>query len=122
MMNHLESFYLNHKEPNQSCLLALKNIILTHDKNITSEWKYGMPFFYYKGKMFCYLWVHKKFKKPYIGFIEGIHLNDANLIQENRARIKIMLFNPNEDLPKELIELILEKAIKLYLEGVVKIK
>jgi hypothetical protein len=122
MINHLESFYLNHKEPNQSCLLALKNIILTHDKNITSEWKYGMPFFYYKGKMFCYLWVHKKFKKPYIGFIEGIHINDANLIQENRARIKIMLFNPNEDLPKEMIELILEKAIKLYLDGVVKIK
>lgn len=121
MINQLENFYLKHDEPNKSCLLALRSIILSYDNNITAEWKYGMPFFYYKRKMFCYLWIHKKMKLPYIGFVEGTHLDDSFLIKENRSRIKIMLFDPNIDLPLLQIESILGKAIKLYTDGIVKI-
>ncbi len=65
MSVQLDNFYLQQSEPTQGCLLALREIILKQDKNITAELKYGMPFFCYKGKMFCYLWVHKKYKQPY---------------------------------------------------------
>jgi Domain of unknown function (DU1801) len=122
MLQAIDNFYLQKKEPVQSCLLALKAIILSQDKDITAAWKYGMPFFCYKGKMFCYLWVHKKTKQPYIGIVEGKHFNHPRLIIENRSRMKIMLFDADKELPIKTIRLILKQAINLYKTGVVQLK
>lgn len=121
-MTPIDNFYLQQQEPIKGCLLALKEIILSQDSNIAAAWKYGMPFFTYKGKMFCYLWVHKKYKQPYIGLVEGKHLDDPGLIIEKRARMKIMLLDPNQDLPVHSIEAILQKAINLYKAGIIKVK
>ena len=120
-MNALENYYERQAEPARSCLLALRAIILDLDQEVTAAWKYGMPFFCYKGKMFCYLWVHKKNKRPYIGIVEGKHFDEPGLIQEGRSRMKIMLFDPGEDLPVAAIEDILRKAINLYKTGIVKL-
>ena len=117
-----DKFYLQQPEPNKSCLLALKQIILLQDKDVTNAWKYGMPFFCYKGKMFCYLWVHKKYQQPYIGIVEGDRFDHPELIIEKRSRMKIILFDPNKDLPIKTIESILQQAINLYKTGVIKIK
>ena len=54
-MKEPDNFYLQQEEPIKGCLLALKEIILSQDEDISNEWKYGMPFFCYKKKMFCYL-------------------------------------------------------------------
>ena len=121
-MTELDNFYLQQDEPTKSCLLALREIILRQDPEITNAWKYGMPFFCYKGKMFCYLWFHKKYKQPYIGIVEGKRFDEPFLIQEDRSRMKIMLFDPNEDLPLQKIENVLQKAINLYKTGEIKIK
>ena len=112
MISDLDNFYLQKEEPEKSCLLALKDVILKHNSEITAEWKYKLPFFYYKGKMLCYLWIHKKFKKPYIGFVDGNLINHVDLIQEKRARMRILVIDQNEDLPIGKIKLILEQAIK----------
>ncbi|MGF2413147.1 DUF1801 domain-containing protein [Ferruginibacter sp.] len=122
MLNNTDNFYLQKEEPLQSCLLALKAIILAQDKAITSAWKYGMPFFCYKGKMFCYLWVHKKTQQPYIGIVEGKHFNHPDLIIEKRSRMKIILFDADKELPIKTINTILQQAINLYKTGVVQIK
>jgi len=121
-MRELDDFYLQQDEPTKGTLLALREIILEQDKDVTNAWKYGMPFFCYKGKMFCYLWFHKKYKQPYIGIVEGNRFDEPFLIQEVRSRMKIMLLDPNEDLPLQTIENILQKAINLYKTGVIKIK
>ncbi len=121
-MHHLDDFYLQKQEPIKSCLLVLKEIILAEDKAITTAWKYGAPFFLYKGKMFCYLWIHKKLHQPYIGIVEGGRINHPQLISEKRSRIKIILFNPYEDLPLITIKTILKQAIELYKSGEIKIK
>lgn len=118
----LADFYLRQEEPVKSCLLALREIILAQDKNITSVWKYGMPFFCYKGKMFCYLWYHKKHKQPYIGLVEGHRFDRSFLIQEKRSRMKILLLDPTEDLPLKTIKAILKDALDLYKTGVIKVK
>jgi len=120
-MKQLDDFYLNQEEPVKGIFLALKEIILKQDPDITNTLKYGMPFFCYKGKMFCYLWMHKKFKKPYLAIVEGKHFDEPFLIQENRSRMKIMLLNPDEDLPLEKIELIVQKALNLYKTGTIKV-
>ena len=119
-LTQLDNFYLQKDEPIRGCLLALKDIILKQDENVSAEWKYGMPFFCYKGKMFCYLWVHKKYHQPYIGIVEGQRFNHPNLIIENRSRMKIMLFEADKDLPVETIGDILKQALDLYRTGVIK--
>ncbi len=119
-MNVLENFYLQQKEPLRSCYLALRQIILSQDDEVTNEWRYGSSFFYYKGKMFCYLWFHKKRKQPYLALVEGKYFDETFLLQENRSRIKIMLLDPNEDLPITILNNLLQKAIDLYRTGAIK--
>ena len=121
-MGEKDNFYMQYNEPIRGCLLALKNIILLQDENITAEWKYGMPFFCYKGKMFCYLWVNKKQQKPYIGIVEGNRINHPDLISEKRFRMKIILFDASIDLPINTIQLILQQALDLYKLGIIKTK
>jgi hypothetical protein len=121
-MKALDIYYSRQDEPVKAVLLALKAIILSQDKDITNEWKYGMPFFCYRGKMFCYLWVHKKLGQPYIGFVEGRHLDQPFLIQEKRSRMKIMLFDPEKDIPVGRVVPLLRQALALYKNGTIKVK
>lgn len=113
-MKELDSFYLQQDEPTKGTLLALRQIILQQDKDVTNTLKYGMPFFCYKGKMFCYLWFHKKHQQPYIGIVEGNRFDEQFLIQEKRSRMKIMLLDPNEDLPIDRINNLLQRILNLY--------
>ncbi|GAA4313190.1 hypothetical protein GCM10023149_08850 [Mucilaginibacter gynuensis] len=122
MINAADNFYLQKDEPIKGCLLALREIVLKQDPLITTAWKYGMPFFCYRGKMFCYLWVHKKHGQPYIGIVEGTRLEHPELIIEKRSRMKIMLFDAEQDLPITTIEAILQEALDLYRNGVIFIK
>lgn len=121
MSKELDNFYLRNEEPVRGCLLALRTLILKQDQDISAAWKYGMPFFCYQGKMLCYLWVHKKLNQPYIGIMEGKRIDHPDLILEKRTRIKIILFDPEQDLPIDTIKTILDQAIGLYKSGIVKI-
>jgi hypothetical protein len=114
MLTPLDDFYFQKEEPLKSCLLALRSVILALDEQITPEWKYKLPFFYYKGKMFCYLWIHKKYKKPYIGIVESKHIDHPDLLMEKRARMKILLIDAELELPVAKINEILKQAITTY--------
>ncbi|WGQ12160.1 DUF1801 domain-containing protein [Pedobacter gandavensis] len=122
MVEQLHSFYLDKEEPNKSCLLALRDIILNQDTAIAETRKWGMPCFCYKKKMFCYLWTDKKTEEPYILIVEGKYLNHPELEQGDRSRMKIFRVNPNKDLPIRTIEGILQKALDLYRTGIIKLK
>lgn len=113
-MREIDNYFLQKEEPVKSCLLFLREYILNYDPNITEAWKYGMPFYCYRGKMFCYLWVDKKNGLPYIGIVEGKKIDHPSLIIEGRARMKIMLLDPSNDLPMETIKSILDIAISFY--------
>jgi len=113
-MREIDQFFLSKDEPVKSCLLFLREFILDYDKNITEAWKYKMPFYCYKGKMFCYLWVNKKTHQPYIGIVEGRKIHHPLLIIEKRSRMKIMLLDAREDIPVKTIDTILKFAIDLY--------
>lgn len=121
-MKELDNFYLRLEEPLKSCLMALSGIILAQDTTLQPAWKYGMPFFCYKNKIFCYLSIRKKDKQLYIGIVEGHRLDHPALVAEKRSRIKVLYLDPNEDLPIETIEEILQQALDLYKSGKVKSK
>jgi len=114
MLRPIDNYFLQKEEPVKSCLQFLREHILKQDIHITEAWKYGMPFFCYNGKMFCYLWVHKKWLQPYIGIVEGKKINHPDLIVEKRARMKILLLDPNKNLPMKKINAILKDVISLY--------
>jgi len=122
MIPELTTYYLNKEEPNKSCLLALRSIILKQDNNITETQKYGMPCFCYKKRMFCYLWTDKKTDEPYILMVEGNHLNHSQLEQGNRSRMKILRVNVTKDLELKIIESLLQEGLDLYSTGVIKVK
>lgn len=121
MIRETDNYYLNKEEPNKSCLLALRKVILKQDDNITETRKWGMPCFCYKKKMFCYLWTDKKTEEPYLLMVEGKHLNHPELEEGSRSRMKIFRVNPNKDLPIDFIELLLNDALDLYRNGTIKI-
>ncbi|WP_293300086.1 DUF1801 domain-containing protein [Pedobacter sp. UBA4863] len=112
-MRDLDQLYLKQEEPFQSCLLWLRDSILTIDKDISPEWKYKLPFFYHKGKRHCYLWLHKKYKLPYIGFVDGNLLDDEELLVKKRAKMKTLLIAPELDLPIEKINTLLKNILYL---------
>ncbi len=114
MLKPVDDWFLKQEEPARSCLQFLRSHILELDENISEAWKYGMPFFCYKGKMCCYLWVHKKYKQPYLGIVEGSKISDPDLVIEKRARMKILLLDPAKDIPVKKINSILKQVLKLY--------
>lgn len=122
MIRENDSYYLNKEEPNKSCLLALRSIILGQDADVTETRKYGMPCFCYKKRMFCYLWTDKLTDEPYILMVEGKHLDHPALETGKRSRMKIFRINPKKDLPLKTIQLILKKSLDLYRTGIIKVK
>jgi len=114
MLTSLDNFYLNQEEPTRGCLLALKDVVLSIDNNMSPEWKYGMPFFYFKGKMFCYFWKDKKTNEPYIGILKGKDIDHPALESGTRKLVRILRIDPNKDIDIVTIKQILTQAISLY--------
>lgn len=121
-MREVDKYYLNKEEPNKSCLLALRAIILEQDTNIIEMQKYGMPCFCYKKKIFCYLWIDKKTDEPYILMVEGKLIDHPALEPGTRSRMRILRVNPKKNIPVRTIQTILKKALDLYKTQVIKIK
>lgn len=120
MTTDFDHYYLSKAEPNKSCLLALRELILSQDENITETRKYGMPCFCYKKKIFCYLWTDKKTDEPYILMVEGKHLFHPKLEAGDRSRMKIFRVSPIKDIPVKTIKTILKQALDLYKRGAIK--
>ncbi|MGZ2370436.1 DUF1801 domain-containing protein [Ancylomarina sp. YFZ004] len=120
MIDQLHNFYLKHEEPNRSCLLALRDIILKQDGHICETIKWNLPCFCYKSKMFCFLNVEKQSDQPYILFVEGGRLDHPSLDRGDRIRMKVFKIDPNLDLPIQIIELLLNNALDLYRNGIIK--
>jgi len=97
-------------------LLTLRDLILQQDPDISETRKYGMPCFYYRDKILCYLWVDKKTKEPYILMVEGRQMDHPKLEAGDRARMKILRVDPNKDLPLDTIDDVLKMGLDLYRE------
>jgi len=120
MENELENFYLRQPEPNQSCFLALRDIILGFNPNVTADWKYKLPFFMYKGKMFCYLWKDKNTQIPYIGIVNGFAINHPALDAGNRKKMKTLSIDPTKDIDLKLVVNILNLSAAITEERILK--
>ena len=114
MLRPIDNWFLQKDEPVKSCLQFLREYILKQDAGITEAWQYGMPFYCYKGKRFCYLWMHKKYGQPYIGIVDGKKVDHPDLLVEKRARMKILLVDSGKNIPIKKINGILNEVLALY--------
>ncbi len=97
----LEYYYLSKPEPYQSCLLALRDIILDTNLAICHERKFQIPFFTYKGKKLGYLWLNRK--KLMLGFCLDKSLQPTTPGTEPKDKYESIEINPNEDIPVDII-------------------
>ncbi|MGB0369122.1 MAG: DUF1801 domain-containing protein [Flavobacteriales bacterium] len=121
-MSDNTNFYFRQAEPNKSCFLAMRTIVLCSDTEVEETVKYGCPCFMYRGRAFCYLWKDKKTNEPYFLLVEGKRLGHPMLEAGDRKRMKVLRVNPNKDLPIETINTVLEEALELYKNGTIKTK
>ena len=112
MTQELENYYLKQPEPIQGCLLALKGIILSVDKDISHRRLYQIPVFYYKEKKLAFLWVNRKrllfgiiTDKSILKFPEGDRRKDQYETQE---------IDPAGDIPIDKIIARIIKQLDLY--------
>lgn len=111
-MKALDNYYASLPETTQSCLLALRDLILAQSEHLTPSWKWNLPFFDYKGRYLFYLSAkHQKLNAPYIGLVNGNKFDHPALTQGKRTQIKIMFIDPEADLPVEQITEVLQMAI-----------
>ncbi|MCC8088429.1 MAG: DUF1801 domain-containing protein [Rikenellaceae bacterium] len=105
------NFYFDKEEPLRGTLLALRRMILDHNKNISETVKYGMPCFLFKKNILCYLWTDSKTHEPYILMADGRHLVNPALEQGKRSRMKIFRIDPHAEIDVKTLETILNEAI-----------
>lgn len=113
MLRPIDNWFLQQEEPIRGCLEFLRQHILNFHPDVTESWQYSMPFFKYKEKRFCYLWYHREKRLPYLGIVDGKLVDHPDLIAEKRSRMKILLLDPEKDLPLKKIDAILNIAIRV---------
>lgn len=113
-MREIDKFYYEQKEPIKSCLEALKSIILDYCPEFEHVWKYRLPCFIYKERIFCYLWIDKKSQQPYLAIGQGIKIDHPMLIQEKRTWSKRLNINASEDIPIDVIYEIFDMVMEHY--------
>jgi hypothetical protein len=107
----IDQYFHSLSEPAAGCMQALRAYLLAHPAAFTEAWKYRMPLYCHKGKMFCYLWTRKDSGQPYLGIVNGAAVHHPELLQEQRKRMKILLIDPLADLPLEKMNIILRTAL-----------
>ncbi len=115
LANPIDHYFEKHSEPDQSCLLALRHFILGMSPEVSEVWRYSMPFYCFREKRFCYLWIDKKRNQPYVGLVDGYKITHPALLQEKRSRMKILLIDPNKDLPVTTLRKVLKEAMRATL-------
>lgn len=114
MLREIDRFYEEKEEPNRSCFLALREIILSYNSDLKEAYKYKLPCFVIGKTIFCYLWKDKKTQIPYISFNKGVKIDHPALFQGNRKTFKLLYIDPNEDIPVKTIHEIFDLAIEHY--------
>lgn len=112
-MKEIDEYFLNQKEPLQSCLSTLREFILDSFEGMEEQWKYKMPCYSLGHKLICYLWVDKKTTLPYLLMVDGNKMQHPLLVSGKRARMKVFYIDPNEDIPVDLIQEIIIEGIEV---------
>lgn len=115
-MNPAEHYIIKQPEPYKEILLYLQLKIEQAIPNLELKYKYRLPFYYLKGKPFCYF--NASHKKQYvdIGFCKGqlVQVHQEHLVTEKRKKMCSLRYKSFTDINDTVLEDVLKFTQKLY--------
>ncbi len=115
-MKPTEEYIISQPDTYRSILLHLISAIEQTIPNTELLFKYGIPYFYYKKKPFCYLAVNHKKQFVDLGLARGFQLikNQEFLIDEKRNTVKSLRYLNLEDIDNTILKEVLYELAGLY--------
>lgn len=109
-MKPVDEYFLNQKDPYQSIMLYVRNVILNTLPEVEERFSYKIPFYNIGKKPMIYLNVLKGKDYVDVAFVQGILLEDQFTILKNdnkRKQVRSIQLKSLEDLDyKNFIELL----------------
>lgn len=109
-MKPAESYILNQKEPFQSIMLYVRSVMTRTLQGVEEKYNYGIPFYHYNGKPFCYFNILKGTAFVDIAFVKGAQLKSRfpGLKDYNsRKQVRSLQYESLESIDEqELVEVI----------------
>lgn len=116
-MKPTELYILNQPEKYRDILLHIIAVVEHTLPEATLEYKWGIPYFYYKKKPFCYLNASHKNQFVDVGFAKGFQLKtqQQHLVADNgRNTIKSLRYYALETIDNNVLVEVIEEAKTLY--------
>jgi hypothetical protein len=115
-MKLTDEYIFRQPEKYQSILLHLIAVFESEIRELELLFKWGIPCFYYKKKVFCYF--NSSPKKGFVdaGFFKGFQLkrNQEFLVSDKRNTIKSLRYYSLESINNEIVVDVIQEAVKLY--------
>jgi hypothetical protein len=111
-----ELYILNQPEKYRNMLLHIVAVVEQALPEATLEYKWKIPYFYYKKKPLCYLNASHKHQFVDVGFANGFQLkyNQDFLIADNgRNTIKSLRYKSLEEIDNAILISVLQESITL---------
>lgn len=112
-----ELYILNQPEKYRNILLHIIAVVEHTLPEVTLEYKWGIPYFYYKKKPFCYLNASHKHQFVDVGFAKGFQLknNQEYLVADKgRNTIKSLRYSTLEKIDNAILISVIEESKTLY--------
>ncbi|MFN8326260.1 MAG: DUF1801 domain-containing protein [Flavobacteriaceae bacterium] len=116
-MKPADLYILNQPDKYRDILLHIVSVIENTIPEVTLEYKWTVPYFYYKKKPFCYLNASHKHHFVDIGFAKGFQLkqNQQYLVADNgRNTVKSLRYYSLDEVDNEVLISVLKEVISLY--------
>lgn len=115
-MKPTEEYILRQSEEFQQILFYVIDVVEHELTDAELLLKWGVPYFYYKRKPFCYLAPNKKKGFVDVGFAKGFQLkfHQDVLVDENRNTVKSLRFFKIDSIEDEIVRSVIREAKTLY--------
>jgi hypothetical protein len=116
-MKLTDEYIFRQPERQRSILLHLLAVVNKTLPDAELLLKYGVPYFYFKKKAFCYLIHNHKNGFVDLGFAIGFKLkrNQEFLVDESRNTVKSLRYFSLEAIDNAILEDVIKEAAALYL-------
>ncbi|MEQ3661726.1 MAG: DUF1801 domain-containing protein [Flavobacterium sp.] len=115
-MKLAEDYIINQPDKYRTILLHIISVVEQELPNSLLLLKWGIPYFYFNKKPFCYLAPNHKKGFVDIGFAKGYQLKNyqCELIGENRNTVKSLRYFGLEEIDNEVLRGVITEAKSLY--------
>lgn len=115
-MNPAETYILQQPEPYKSILLELQVLIEHLLPTAELKYKYRIPFYYYKGKPFCYFNASHKKKFVDVGIVKGgeLTMHPTHLVTKDRKKMASLRYTDIKHINSKIFFDVIKEAASMY--------